>query len=105
MDCITSFPRTYRQHDSIMVVMDKLTKVAHFIPVKTTYSASDATQVFIRDIVRFHGVPKNIVSDRDVKFNSKFWKELFACLGTDFAFITTYHPWKNGQTERVTRIL
>jgi hypothetical protein len=75
MDFITGFPKTVRQHDSIMVVVDRLTKVAHFIPVKSTFSASDVAQVFIRDVVRLHGVPKKIVSDRDAKFTSKFWKE------------------------------
>ena len=92
MDFITGFPKTCRNHDSIMVVVDKLTKVAHFIPVKTTYSDSDVAQVFIRDVVRLHGVPKNIVLDRDAKFTSKFWKELFVGFGTELAFNTTYHP-------------
>ena len=87
-----SFDRTSRQHGSIMVVVDRLTKVAHFIPMKTTYSDKDVTQVFIGDIVRLHGVPKKNVSDRDAKFTSKFWKDLFASLGTKFASNTTYHP-------------
>jgi transposase InsO family protein len=100
-----SFRGHLRQHDSIMVVVDRLTKVAHFIPVKSTYSASEVAQVFIREIVRLHGVPKKIVSDRDAKFTSKFWKELFAGLGTELAFSTTYHPQTDGQTERVNRIL
>jgi len=77
MDFITlGFLRTSRQHDSIMVVVEMLTKVTHFIPVKSTYSASDIAQVFIRDIVRLHGVLKNIVSEKDAKFTCKFWKEL-----------------------------
>jgi len=75
-----------------MVVVDWLTKVAHFIPVKSTYLVSDVAHVFIRDIVRLHGVPRKIVSDRDAKFTSKFWKELFAGLGTELAFNTTYYP-------------
>jgi len=85
------FTRTSRQHDSIMVVVDRLTKVAHFILVKSTYSTSDVAQVFIRDIVRLNGVLKNILSDRDANFTSKFWKELFAGLGTELAFNATYH--------------
>ena len=64
MDFITSLPRTYRKHDSIMVVVDRLTKVAHFILVKSTYSTNDVAQVFIKDVVRLHGVPKKIVADR-----------------------------------------
>jgi len=82
MEFITGLPRTYRQHGSIMVVVDMLTKVAHFIPVKSTYSISDVAQVFIIDVVRMHGVPRNIVSDRDANFTSKIWKELFVSLGT-----------------------
>ena len=74
-----------------IVVVDRLTKVVHFILVKTMYSASDVAQVFIRDVVILHGVPKNIVSDKDSKFTSKFWKELFAGLGIELAFSTTYY--------------
>ena len=91
MDFIRSFPRTLRQHDSIMVVVDRLTKVSHFILVKSTFSASHVTQVFIIDVVILHGVLKKIVSDRDANFTSRFWKELLAGLGTEFAFSTTYH--------------
>jgi len=74
-----------------MVVVDKLSKVSHFIPVKTTYSASEVAQVFIREIVRLHGVPKKIVLGRDANVTSKFWKELFAGLSTELAFSTSYH--------------
>ena len=92
MDFITGLPRTVKQHDSIIVVVDRLSKVAHFILVKTTYSASEVAQVFIGEIVRLHGFLKKIMSDKDAKFTSKFWKELFASLGTKLAFTTTYHP-------------
>eukprot|EP00253_Pinus_taeda_P005955 PITA_05955 len=105
MDFITGFLRTYRQHDSIMAVVGRLTKVAHFILVKYTYSTSDVAQVFMRDVVRLHDVPKKIVSDMDAKFTSKFWKELFAGLGTKLDFSTTYHPQTDGQTKRVNKIL
>ena len=105
MDFITSLPVIVKRHDSIMVMVDRLSKVAHFIPVKTTYLASEVAQVFIREIVRLHGVPKKIVSDRDAKFTSKFWKELFAGLGIEFTFSTTYHPQADGQTKRASRIL
>ena len=74
-----------------MVVVERLTKVAHFIPVKSTFSASDVAQVFIRDVVRLHIIPKKIVLDRDAKFTSKFWKELFAGLSTELAFNIAYH--------------
>ena len=88
-----------------MVVVDGLTRVAHFIPVKSTYSASDVAQVFIRYVVRLHGVPRKIVSYKDAKFTSKFWKVLFTGLGIELAFSTTYHPQKYGQTTRVNKIL
>ena len=105
MDFITGLLRTSRQHDSIMVVVDRLTKVAHFIPVKSTHSTNEVVQVFIKDIMRLHGILRNIVSDRDAKFISRFWKELFAGLGIELAFSTTYHPHKDGHTERVNKIL
>lgn len=75
-----------------MVVVDKFTKVAHFILVKYTNSASEVAQVFIREIMRLHGVPKNIISEIDKMFTSNFWKELFAILGTKLAFSIAYHP-------------
>lgn len=91
MEFIIGLPSTSRQHDSIMVVVDRLTKVGHFIPVKITYSTSEVAQVFIREIVRLHGFSKNIVSEKDAKYTSKFWKEILAGLGIDLAFSTSYH--------------
>ena len=105
MDFITRFPNTVRQHDSIMVIVDRLTKVAHFILVKSTFSARDVAQEIIRDVVRLHVFLKNIVSDRDAKFTSKFWKMLFVGLGIYLAFNTAYHPQIDGQNKRVNRIL
>lgn len=105
MDFITYFLRISKQHDSIMVVVDRLAKVAHFIPMKSTDLASEVAHVLIREIVRLHGIPKKIVSDKDVKFTSRFWKELFARLGTDLAFNTTYHLQIDEQVERVSKIL
>jgi hypothetical protein len=75
MDFITKLPRTNKQHDSIMVVVDKLTKVAHFIPVKLTHKETNVVDIYMRE--RLHGIPKTIVSDRDPKFTSNFWKGLF----------------------------
>lgn len=99
MDFITGFPRASRQHDSIMFMMDRLTKVEKFIPMKSTYSASDVTHVFIRYVVKFDGIPNKIVSNSDVKFTSKFCKELFAGLEIKLAFSTTYHSQRYGQIE------
>ena len=96
---------TWRQHDSIMVVVDKLTKAAHFIPVKSMYETGDIAKIFMKEIFKLHGLPKAIVSDRDVKFTSNFWKGLFADLGTKLNFSTAYHPHTDGQTERVNQVL
>jgi hypothetical protein len=105
MDFITKLPRTNKQHDSIMVVVDKLTKVAHFILVKLTHKATNIVDVYMREIARLHGIPKTIVSDRDPKFTSKFWKGLFNGFGTNLNFSTTYHPETDGQTERVNQVI
>ena len=80
MDFITCFPRTSRQHDSTMVVVSGLDNITHFIPVKSTNPASHVSQIFIRDIMRLNGVPKKIIVDKDAKFTSRFWKDLFASL-------------------------
>ena len=72
MDFITGFSMIVRQHDSIMVVVDKLTKESNFIPVKSTYKDNSITKLFMKDIFRLHGFPKAIISDRDTKFTSKF---------------------------------
>ena len=92
MDFITGLMMTWRQHDSIMVEVDKLTRVAKFILVKSTHKTDDIAKIFMKDIFKLHGFPKARVSDRDVKFNSKFWKGLFADLGTKLNFSTAYHP-------------
>ena len=101
MDFITGLPMTWRQHDSIMVVVGKLTKASHFILVKSTYKIDSITEIFMNDIFILHGLPKAIVSDRD----PKFWKGLFADLGTKLNFSTAYHPQTNGQTKRVNQVL
>jgi len=105
IDFIIVFPRIVRKHDAIMVVVNKLSKVAHFIPIKSTFKSLDVVDVFMKEIFRLHGLPKTIISYRDAKFNSIFCKILFIGLGTQLEFITTYHPQKNGQTERVNIIL
>jgi hypothetical protein len=105
MDFITKLPRTNKQHDSIMVVVDKLTKAAHFIPVKLTLKATNIVDVYMREIARLHGIPKTIVFDRDPKFTSKFWKGLFNGFGTNLNFSTTYHPESDGQIERVNQVI
>ena len=82
MDFVTRLPSAQGGYDSIMVVVDLLTKVSHLIPVKTSYTASDIARLFVKEIYRIHGLPKRIISDRDAKFTSKFWTSLFQAIGT-----------------------
>jgi hypothetical protein len=105
MDFITGLPRMNKQHDSIMVVVDKLTKAAHFVPVKTTHTMANIAEIFMKEIARLHGIPRTIVLDRDTKFTSNFWRGLFKGFGTNLNFSTTYHPQTDGKTERVNRII
>jgi hypothetical protein len=98
-------PRTPKQHDAIMVVVEKLRKEAHFIPIKSTYKDIDVVDAFIKEFFRLHGMPKTIILDWDAKFMLNFWKILFAGFGTQLAFNTTYHPQTDGQTKRVNRVL
>jgi hypothetical protein len=76
MDFITGLPRTQKGNDSIWVIIDRLTKVAHFIPVKTTFGGATLSQIYLKEIVRLHGIPRKIVSDRGTQFTSKFWTSL-----------------------------
>eukprot|EP00253_Pinus_taeda_P034845 PITA_34845 len=103
MDFITGLPKSKKGNDSIMVVVDKLSKSAHFIPVQSTYRVAQITNIFMQSIFRLHGLPKTIISDRDVKFTSACWKILFEGLGTQLNFSTTYHLQTDGQTERVNQ--
>ena len=105
MDFITGLQMTWRQHDSIMVVVDKLKKVAHFIPVKSMHKTDDIAKIFMKEIFQLHGFSKAIVSDRDVKFTSNFWKGLFVDLGTNLNFSTAYHLQTDGKIERVNQVL
>ena len=101
MDFITGLPKSKKHNDSIFVVIDKLSKAAHFIHVKSTYKALNIVDIFLKEIFRLHGIPKAIISDRDVKFIGKFWRSLFSRLEKQLNFSTAYHPQTDGQTERV----
>ncbi|KAL0549834.1 hypothetical protein IC582_014323 [Cucumis melo] len=105
MDFITGLPRSLKGYIVIWVVVDRLTKSDHFVPRKSTYTASKWEQLYMTEIVRLHGVPVSIVSDRDARFKSKFWKGLQLALGTRLDFSTTFHPQTDGQTERLNQIL
>jgi hypothetical protein len=92
MDFITGLPKSTKQNDTIMVVVDKLSKVPHFILIKSTYKAIDISSIFMKEIFRLHDMPNEIIYDRDTKFTSNFWKSLFVGFETKLLFITTYHP-------------
>jgi hypothetical protein len=91
MDFIVGLPCIRTSYDSIRVVMDRLTKVAHFIPVKTTYNSAVLAELYMSRIVCLHGVLKKIVSNRGTQFTSHFWQQLHEALGTHLMFSSTYH--------------
>jgi transposase InsO family protein len=105
MDFIVGLPRTPKGYDSIWVIVDRLTKVSHFIPVKTTYMDSQLAELYMARIVCLHGVPKKIVSDQGSQFTSRFWKSLHENMDTKLNFSSTYHPQTDGQTERTNQVL
>ena len=105
MDFVTGLPRTQRQHDAICVIVDRLTKSAHFLPINVEDSLDKLAQLNVDEIVRLHGVSVSMVSDRDPRFTSRFWPSLQAALGTRLHFSTTFHPQMDGQSERTIQML
>ena len=105
MDFMTSLPWTHRQHDAIWVIVDRLTKYAHFLPVNVEDSLEKLTQLYVDEIVRLHGVLVSIVSDRDPRFTSRFWPSLQTTLGSRLHFSISFHPQKDGQSERTIQTL
>jgi hypothetical protein len=105
MDFIVGLPRTQSGYNSICVIVGRLTKVARFIPIKTTYSGPRLAELYMSRIVCLHGVLKKIMSDRGTQFTLKFWDRLHETLNTQLRFSSSYHPQSDGQTERVNQIL
>ena len=97
MDFIVGLPRTSKGSDSIWVIVDRLTKIAHFLPVRTTLKVGNLADLYVSRIVSLHGVPKTIISDRGSQFTSQFWHSLQEAMGTRLSFSTAYHPQTDGQ--------
>ena len=92
MDFVVGLPLTRRKHDLVWVVVDRLTKSAQFLLIKTYYSLDKLAELYIEEIVRLHGIPVSIISDRDPRFTLRFWGKLQEALGTRLNFNTTFHP-------------
>nr|GEX24514.1 reverse transcriptase domain-containing protein [Tanacetum cinerariifolium] len=105
MDFVTKLPKTSNGQDTIWVIVDRLTKSAHFIPARETESMDTLTWLYIKEIISRHGVPISIISDRDNHFTSRLWQSLQKALGTQLDISTTYHPETDGQSERTIQTL
>ena len=105
MDFVSGLPRTAKNCDSIWVIVDRLTKSAHFIPIRMDYPMERLAELYVEKIVSLHGIPSSIVSDRDPRFTSKFWTGLQEALGTKLRLSSAYHPQTDGQTERTIQSL
>ncbi|GJP66737.1 hypothetical protein CLOP_g23646 [Closterium sp. NIES-67] len=105
MDFVTGLPAGPSGNDAVLVVVDRLTKMAHFAPCRTTITAEETARLFISTVVRLHGIPAAIISDRDPKFTSKFWQDTWARYGTRLQFSSAYHPQTDGQTERTNQTM
>ena len=105
MGFIRGIPKVTGGFDSIFVIVDKITKVAHLVPVKTTSAAPDIAHLFVKEIIRLHDIPTRINSDQDAKFTSKFWQALFQSVGTQLNLSSAYHPKIDGQTKRVNQVI
>ncbi|GJY66263.1 putative reverse transcriptase domain-containing protein [Tanacetum coccineum] len=105
IDFITKLPKTTSGQDTIWVIVDRLTKSAHFLPMKEADTMEKLTRQYLKEVVSRHGVPVSIISDRDSKFTSHFWKSLNEALGTQLDMSTAYHPQTDGQSERTIQTL
>ena len=105
MDFVTHLPRTQQKHDAVWMIVDQLTKSAHFLAVRMTFALERFCRLYIREIVRLHGVPVSIVSDRDPRFTAHFLKSFQKAIGTRLTMSTTFHPETDGQSERTIQVL
>jgi hypothetical protein len=105
MDFVVGLPRTPKGNDSIWVILDRLTKVAHFVLVKMTIGTERLANLYVKHILRLHGTPKSIVSNRGPQFVAKFWRSFHKLMGTTLNYNIAFHPQTDGQTERVNQVL
>ena len=105
MDFVSGFSLTQQKYYSVWVIVDKLTKSTHFISVRMNYSMDRLAKLYVKEIIRLHGVPLSIVSDRDPCFTSRFWKGLQSTLGTRLNFSIAFRSQTNGQSERLIQVL
>ena len=105
MDLITKLSKTPRNVDAIWVIVDRLTKSAHFIPISEASSSERLADIYVKEVVARHGVPVSVISDRDTRFTSQFWGRFHEDLGTQLRFSTTYRPQTDGQSERTIQTL
>ncbi|GKF56763.1 putative reverse transcriptase domain-containing protein [Tanacetum coccineum] len=105
MDFITKLPRSSSGHDAIWVIVDRLTKSAHFLAIRRDYSMEKLARLYIDEIVARHGVPTSIISDRGGRFTSRFWKTMQKVLGTRLDMSMAYHPQTDGQSEHTIQML
>ena len=105
MDFVTHFPQTPQRHDAVWVVVDRITKSALFLAVRMTFTLERFCKLYIREIVQLHGVPIFIVSDRDLRFTTHFWKSFQKAMGTRLTMSTAFHPQTDGQSERTIQVL
>ena len=105
MDFVVKLPVTGRKHDSVWVMADRLTKSAHFQPVRNDYSLDKLAKLYIKEIVRLHGIPVSIISYRDPRFTSRFWGKFQEALVTRLNFSTAFHLRTDGKSEKVIQVL
>jgi len=104
MDFITALPPS-QGYSVIMVIIDKFSKFGHFIPLKADFTSKIVAEVFLQQIIKLHGFPRSIISDRDKVFISKFWQQLFQAQGTKLKMSSAYHPQSDGQSEVLNKTL
>ena len=105
MDFIVILSKTTKMHDAIWVIVDRLTKSTHFLPIRMTYTMDQLAEIYVKEIERLHGVPIFIISDQDARFTLTFWETLYKAMGTRSKFNITFHPQTDDQSERTIQAL